>query len=261
MMMHNFKIATWNVNSLRVRLPQVLTWLAKTKPDVLAIQETKLPDMNFPLEDITQAGYHAVYSGQNTYNGVAILSREQLPTDVIKDIPGFDDIQRRILSVSVGNIRILNIYVPNGESIVSNKYQYKLHWLTKIKEFLKNELAQHSKMIVLGDFNIAPTELDVYDPNAWEGHVLCSKAERQSFQALLTLGLHDCFREFAPDQKAYSWWDYRLNAFKRNMGLRIDHILANTRLFSCCKYCQIDKSTRAWERPSDHAPVVAEFTL
>ncbi len=257
--MSSFKIATWNVNSLRVRLPHVLTWIADVQPDVLALQEIKMPDDDFPLAEIQAAGYHVVVSGQRTYNGVAILSKNTA-SDAIKDIPELDDHQRRVLAVTIGDTRILNIYVPNGESLSSEKYLYKLNWLHKLDLFLKNELKKFPKMLVLGDFNIAPKPIDVYDPDQWEGSVLYSDKERQAFQDMLQVGFKDCFREMMPTEQAYSWWDYRMNAFKRNMGLRIDHILASTELSAQCVKCYIDKIPRSWERPSDHAPVVAEFS-
>lgn len=258
--MANFKIATWNVNSLRVRLPHVLTWLADIKPDVLALQETKLPDADFPFTEIEQAGYTAFSFGQKTYNGVAILSRKKI-ADVITDIPDLADPQRRILGASIGDIRILNLYVPNGESVTSEKYQYKLGWLKQLDIFLQRELKQHPKMIVLGDFNIAPEEIDVHDPKFWDGQVLFSGPERKAFREMLQLGFRDCFRLHAPSEKSFTWWDYRLGAFRRNMGLRIDHILASTALSARCVKCTIDKTPRGWERPSDHAPVVAEFAI
>ena len=258
--MKTFKIATWNVNSLRVRLPHVLQWLASENPDVLALQETKTLDDVFPFEQIQEAGYQVVFSGQKTYNGVAVLSK-QAGVDVVKDIPGLEDHQRRVLAVTIGNIRILNLYVPNGESVVSEKYKYKLNWLEHLKKLLQQELQQHERLIVLGDFNIAPEDRDVYDPKAWEGQVLCSELERAEFQNLIQLGLQDCFRLHEQTEKSFSWWDYRLNAFKRNMGLRIDHILASEKMAQACKQCVIDKLPRGWERPSDHTPVVAEFEL
>jgi exodeoxyribonuclease-3 len=256
--MTDLNIATWNVNSLRVRLPQVLEWLADTQPDVLAIQETKLPDTDFPTNDMEQAGYAVMFSGQKTYNGVAILSRLSMMDSMI-DIPGLDDPQRRVLGVTIGGIRVLNLYVPNGESVVSAKYQYKLNWLKKLYDFLQVELKKYSHMIVLGDFNIAPEAVDVYDPQEWEGRVLYSEQERQAFHGILQLGLRDCFRLQPQTEKSFSWWDYRLNAFKRNRGLRIDHILASHVLATRCTKCVIDKRPRAWERPSDHAPVIAQF--
>lgn len=263
--MSTFKIATWNVNSLRVRLPHVLEWLNTTKPDVLALQETKLIDADFPLLAIQEAGYSAIFSGQKTYNGVAILVNKEIQrenvTDVFTDIPELIDPQRRVLGALLGDIRVLNVYVPNGERVTSEKYQYKLAWLKKVDAFLKNELIKHPKVIVLGDFNIAPDEIDVYDPQFWNGQVLFSQPERHAFKEILQAGFADCFRQVNPEVKNYSWWDYRLNAYKRNLGLRIDHILASRTLASSCAKCYIDKIPRAWERPSDHAPVVAEFTF
>ena len=256
----SFTIATWNVNSLKVRLPQVLEWLEAYKPDVLALQETKLTDEFFPVEEIKSAGYESTFSGQKTYNGVAILARKKA-TNIVTDIPELHDPQRRVLAVTLGDVRILDIYVPNGESVVSEKYQYKLNWLKHLDLYLKHELKTHSKMIILGDFNIAPAEIDVYDPSAWEGQVLFSEKERAAFQDMLNLGFVDCFRALSPKEKTFSWWDYRMNAFKRDMGLRIDHILASTPLAAHCKRCFIDKLPRVSERPSDHAPVVAEFNF
>lgn len=256
--MSSFKIATWNVNSLRVRLPQVLDWLQSYQPDVLAVQETKLIDADFPVSEIEAIGYQAVFSGQKTYNGVAILSRTPA-TQIVTDLPGLDDPQRRVLAAVVNDIRVVNLYIPNGESVTSDKYQYKLSWLNKLDLFLQHELKHHPKTIVLGDFNIAPADIDVHDPKQWEGHVLCSEKERDAFQAMLKVGFTDCYRQIHPEEKAFSWWDYRLNAFKRNMGLRIDHILASHKLANQCQTCTIDKNPRMHERPSDHAPVVAEF--
>ena len=258
--MPSFKIATWNVNSLRVRLPHVLDWLASEQPDVLALQETKLTDPDFPFEAIQQAGYHVVASGQKTYNGVAIISRLEAK-DIITDIPDLDDHQRRILCATIGDIRVLDLYVPNGESVASEKYQYKLNWLQKMDLFLKQQVKKYPKMIVLGDFNIAPEAIDVHDPIQWEGHVLFSDKERQAFQDMLAVGFKDSFREKNPSEQAYSWWDYRMNAFKRKMGMRIDHILSSDQLIKSCTKCWIDKAPRALERPSDHTPVIAEFNL
>lgn len=254
------KIATWNVNSLRVRLPHVLAWLQEAKPDVLALQEIKMQDQDFPHAAIQEAGYVAVVSGQKTYNGVAVLSREA-STNVVKDIVGLEDPQRRMLAATINGVRIINLYVPNGESVVSDKYQYKLHWLNKLIAFLKNEIQQHPQTVILGDFNIAPAEIDVHDPQSWQGQVLFSDLERSAFQEMLQIGFIDCFRHHSPTQQAYSWWDYRLNAFKRNLGARIDHILASHSLMPNCQSCIIDKKTRALERPSDHAPVMAEFLI
>ena len=258
--MTTFKIATWNVNSLRVRLPHVISWLKFVKPDVLALQEIKMPNEEFPHDAFLTEGYQAVVSGQKTYNGVAILSRVA-PAEMLTDIPNLDDHQRRVLSATIGSLRVLNLYVPNGESVDSEKYQYKLRWLDKLDLFLKQELEKYPHMIVLGDFNIAPAAIDVHDPALWDGRVLCSDKERQAFQAMLALGFTDCFRYLSPDEVGYSWWDYRMGALRRNMGLRIDHVLASTKLAANCKKCYIDKAPRMLERPSDHAPVVAEFSL
>lgn len=252
------KIATWNVNSLNVRLPQVLAWLATEQPDVLALQETKLVDEKFPHADIEAAGYRAVYAGQKTYNGVALLSR-QPAQDVLSTIPGFDDVQRRVLAATFDGVRVIDVYVPNGESVESDKYRYKLGWLEALTAWLGQELAAHPQLVVLGDFNIAPEAQDVHDPKRWEGQVLCSEPERAAFRGVLELGLHDTFRLFEQPEKSFSWWDYRMQAFRRNHGLRIDHILASAALKQNCLACRIDKGPRANERPSDHAPVVAQF--
>jgi len=254
------RIASWNVNSLRVRLPQVLDWLAAVGPDVLALQETKLQDGQFPRAELREAGYHAECSGQKTYNGVAVLTREPA-RDVIRDIPGLEDAQRRILGLSCGGIRVLNLYVPNGESVDSDKFRYKLHWLAAVTRFIQGELARHPNLVVLGDFNIAPAPLDVHDPTAWEGRVLFSAAERDTFARLLATGLCDTLRLRHPEQPVYTWWDYRMAAFRRNLGLRIDHILASPSLCERCRDCRVDTAPRAWDRPSDHAPVIAEFDL
>lgn len=254
------KIATWNVNSLRVRLPQVLQWLESERPDLLALQETKLTDDQFPETDCVAAGYHAAFSGQKTYNGVAVLSRTPV-TDIVTEIPGLDDPQRRVLAATFGEVRLINLYAPNGESVDSDKYQYKLDWLYKLGAWLKTELARHARLVVVGDFNIAPEDADVHDPEAWRGSVLFSEPERAAFRHLLDLGLCDSFRRFDQPDKSFTWWDYRMNAFRRNMGLRIDHILASDALCEACTACRIDREPRGWERPSDHAPVVAEFAV
>lgn len=255
-----FKIATWNVNSLRVRLPHVLQWLEEAKPDVLALQETKIPDADFPIEEINKAGYECVFSGQKTYNGMAVLSRQKA-TEIITDIPELEDHQRRVLAVTIGDIRVLDVYIPNGESLISEKYAYKLNWLKHLDMFLAHEIKKYPKMIILGDFNIAPEEIDVYDPKAWAGKVLFSEKEREAFRDMVKVGFVDCFRLHEQPEKSFSWWDYRMNAFKRNMGLRIDHILATSELTKECQRCYIDKTPRALERPSDHTPVVAEFDV
>lgn len=252
------KIATWNVNSLKVRLPQVLQWVSEYQPDILALQETKLTDENFPLAEINEAGYEVVFSGQKTYNGVAILSKFRAE-DVLRDIPDLDDVQRRILVATIDNLRIINLYVPNGQAVDSDKYQYKLHWLDKITTFIEGQLKQFDKLVVLGDFNIAPEDMDVRQPELWHGKVLCSEPERAAFKALVNLGLKDSFRLFDQPEKSFSWWDYRMLAFRRNRGLRIDHILVSNALAQQAKSCIIDKEPRKLERPSDHAPVMTEF--
>ena len=254
------KLATWNVNSLKVRLPQVLEWLALHRPYAFCLQETKTEDANFPLAEIAAAGYEPVFSGQKTYNGVAILCRSK-PNDVVVGIPGFDDAQKRVISASVGGLRAVCVYIPNGESVESDKYRYKLDWLARLTAWLKEELQKHPRLALLGDYNIAPEERDVHDPKAWEGKVLFSGPERAVFRALIGLGLEDSFRLFDQPEKSYSWWDYRMNGFKRNLGLRIDHILLSPELTRNCKSCSIDRDMRAKERPSDHAPVVAEIEV
>ncbi len=253
------KIATWNINSLNVRLPQVLDWLAAEQPDVLALQETKLVDEKFPRAEIEAAGYHSVYAGQKTYNGVAILSRTPA-RNVVSDIPRLDDAQRRVLAATFNGVRVINLYVPNGESVESDKYRYKLAWLAKLTDWLRAELRDHPRLVVLGDFNIAPEPRDVHDPKQWEGRVLFSQPEREAFHQLLAGGLCDTFRLYEQPDKSFSWWDYRMQGFRRNHGLRIDHILASDTLCKACTGSRIDKGPRAHERPSDHAPVVAEFS-
>lgn len=257
--MDAFKIATWNVNSLRVRLPHVLQWLKEAKPDVLALQEIKMETAHFPFEVFEEAGFHAHVSGQKTYNGVAFLSRTP-GTEVVTDIPGFHDSQRRIIGMTWQGLRIVNVYIPNGESIHSEKYAYKLRWLEAFHAYLSDELKQHARVMILGDFNIAPDERDVYNPVLCEGHVLFSDKEREAFHAFIQMGFVDCFRLFSQPDKAFTWWDYRLNAFRRNMGLRIDHILASSILAKHVTTCVIDSHPRSWERPSDHAPVFASIT-
>jgi exodeoxyribonuclease-3 len=252
------KLATWNVNSLRVRLPHVLDWLNTHAPDVLCLQETKVVDEDFPVADVRAAGYHAVFSGQKTYNGVAMLSRKPL-ADVVRDFPGVNSEQKRTLAASWAGTRVINVYVPNGESVDSEKYQYKLAWLAGLKAFLSSELKRCPKLAVVGDFNIAPQERDVHDPKAWEGQVLFSEKERAAFRELEALGLVDVFRKFDQPEKSFTWWDYRQAAFRRNLGLRIDHVLASTALAGDCRACSVDTAPRKLERPSDHAPVVATF--
>lgn len=253
------KLATWNVNSLKVRLPQVLDWLAARKPDALCLQETKLEDSKFPLQEIRDAGYHAAFSGQKTYNGVAILTRQPV-TGVSCGIPGFDDPQKRVIAATLDGVRVISIYVPNGEAVDSDKFRYKLAWLEALTGWLRSELAQHPETAVLGDYNIAPEDRDVHDPQSWNGKVLCSAPERAAFAQITGLGFKDTFRLFEQPEQSFSWWDYRMNAFRRKMGLRIDHILASDKFAESCISCGIDAEPRRNERPSDHAPVFADFT-
>lgn len=255
------KIASWNVNSLKVRLPHVLDWLKSEKPDLLGLQETKMTNENFPVDEIQNAGYQVIYSGQKTYNGVAILSKQSMePADIITELPGLDDPQRRVLGATYGDLRFINLYVPNGSEVGSEKYQYKLDWLEKLCAYIEQQLSQYQNLVMVGDFNIAPEDEDVHDPEAWEGSILVSKPERDAYQSLLNLGTKDTFRLFERDEKLYSWWDYRAAAFRRNRGMRIDLILASGSLADKCVSSVIDKEPRKLERPSDHAPVYAEFS-
>ena len=250
------KLASWNVNSLNVRLPHVLDWLRSQQPDALCLQELKLEDAKFPLAAIEDAGYHAVFDGQKTYNGVAILSRAR-PEDVSKGMPGFADEQKRVIAATVNGLRVICIYVPNGQSLESDKYQYKLRWLEALAGYMKQQIADYGEVALLGDYNIAPEDRDVHDPKAWEGQVLCSAPERAALQKLMALGLKDSFRLFEQPDKSYSWWDYRMNGFRRNLGLRIDHILLTDPVAARCESAAIDLAPRKLERPSDHAPVTA----
>ena len=252
------KIATWNVNSLRVRLPHLLDWLAANHVDALGMQELKLEDTAFPHAELAAAGWHAVTNGQKTYNGVAILARDP-PQDVSRDIPGFDDPQKRVIAATIGDVRVIDCYVVNGQSVGSEKYEYKLRWLAALHEYVREELAQYPKLAVVGDFNIAPGDADVYDPVAWANDVLCSPPEREALQKLLALGLVDCFEQKTPEGNRFTWWDYRQMAFRRKMGLRIDHVLASPALAQTLTSVTIDLAPRRLERPSDHAPVIATF--
>lgn len=254
------KLATWNVNSLKVRLPQVLDFLAVHKPDVLCLQETKLEDDKFPVLDILSAGYQVVFSGQKTYNGVAILSL-QAPQEVTMGIADFDDPQKRVIAVLIDGVRVICVYIPNGESVTSEKYGYKLDWLRRLNSCLKMELEKYPRLAILGDYNIAPEDRDVHDPKYWEGKVLFSEREKAAFNELVALGLCDSFRLFEQAEKSYTWWDYRMNGFKRNLGLRIDHILLSAELVKNCKSCSIDRDRRTHDRPSDHAPVMVEIEI
>jgi len=252
------KIATWNVNSLKVRLQQVIDWLNLNQPDILCLQETKLQDEFFPADAIAQAGYRSIYIGQKTYNGVALLSKET-GEDICTALPGLDDVQKRLIAATYGDLRIICAYVPNGEHVDSEKYIYKLEWLSQLNCFLQQQRACYGKMALLGDFNIAPEDRDVYDPEAWRGQVLCSEPERQAFRGLLDTGFIDSFHLFEQPEKIYTWWDYRMMAFRRNRGLRIDHILLSHEIADGCTTWQVDKVPRKLERPSDHAPVLVEL--
>ncbi|XLM22418.1 exodeoxyribonuclease III [Chromobacterium piscinae] len=251
------RFATWNVNSLKVRLPQVLQWLADTGVEVLCLQELKMDQDAFPLAEIEAAGYRAVWFGQKTYNGVAILARTPLEmTDVVAGIPGYGDEQRRVITATVAGVRVICAYFVNGEAVDSPKYPYKLEWLSKLEGHVAAELARHPQLLLLGDYNIAPEDRDVYDPEGWHEQVLCSTPEREAFRRLIALGLSDSFRLFNQEDKQYSWWDYRQMMFRRNKGVRIDHILISDALKPSAQACEIDKAPRKWERPSDHTPVV-----
>ena len=250
------KIATWNVNSLNVRLPHVLKWLEEHPVDVLCLQETKLTDDKFPLAALEAAGYQVAFSGQKTYNGVAILSKLPM-TDVVRNNPRYDDAQQRILAATIAGVRIVCAYVPNGQAVGTDKYAYKLAWLQAFEQWLAEEIAANPNLAVLGDYNIAPDDRDVHDPAAWEGQVLVSEPERAALNGLLALGLTDSFRLFEQPEKTFSWWDYRMLGFQKNKGLRIDHILLSAPLVARCEACIIDRAPRKWEQPSDHAPVIA----
>ena len=249
------KIATWNVNSLKVRLAHLLDWLSSAQPDVLCLQELKLEDEKFPHAEIKAAGYHAVVSGQKTYNGVAILSRDAI-SDVRLGLDDYVDDQRRVITATVQGIRVMCVYCPNGQALDSDKFVYKLGWFSALQQTLAKELATHTQLAVAGDFNIAPEDRDVHDPAKWEGQNLVSPQERDAFKALIAMGLVDSFRMFEQPEKNYSWWDYREFAFRRNRGLRIDHILVSDALKPMVQACVIDKAPRKNERPSDHTPVV-----
>lgn len=249
------KLVTWNVNSLKVRLPHVQDWLAANQPDVLCLQETKQEDIKFPYEALKEAGYNAVHSGQKTYNGVAIISPHAIE-DVQFGIANYEDVQKRVISATINGVRVVCIYIPNGQAVDSEKYHYKLGWLEALTTWLKDELIKYPNMVVLGDYNIAPDDRDCHDPTAWEGDILVSPLERDAFEELIELGLHDSFRIFEADGGHYSWWDYRMMGFRRNRGMRIDHLLVSDALKSACVSCTIDKAPRKLERPSDHTPVI-----
>ena len=253
-------LAAWNVNSLNVRLPRLLAWLAANKPDVICLQETKLEDHRFPVVDVAAAGYDAHYAGQKTYNGVAILARNGLAvTDIAVGIPGFADEQKRVIAATIAGIRIVDFYIPNGQSVDSDKYGYKLGWCAAAATYLRDESSRCENLAVMGDFNIAPEDRDVHDPALWEGQVLCTPPERAAFRAFLDTGLKDSFRLFDQPPKTFSWWDYRQLAFPKNHGLRIDHILLSNALAARCTSSRIDRNERKGEKPSDHAPVLVEL--
>lgn len=253
------KIASWNVNSLNVRLPHLSQWLQSAAPDIVALQETKLEDAKFPEAELAALGYRSVFSGQKTYNGVALLSRGE-PADVQIGIPGFQDEQRRVLAATYDGLRVVDVYVVNGQDVGTEKYDYKLRWLAALHAWLETERERHPNLIVLGDYNIAPDDRDVHDPAVWnEDSILTSTAERAALNSLFGLGFSDSFRLFEQPEKSFSWWDYRAAGFRRNLGLRIDLILASNALKSRCAAAGIDREPRTWERPSDHAPVWLEL--
>ena len=252
------KLATWNVNSLSVRLPQVLDWLAAHQPDALCLQETKLTDDKFPHSELAAAGYESQWFGQKTYNGVALISREPA-LDVVKNIPGFADEQARVIAGTVGGVRCIGAYFPNGQAPDSDKFVYKMAWLDALRAWVTEELKMHGQLVLMGDYNIAPEDRDVYDPVAWAGQIHCTPQERAHFAGLQGLGLVDAFRLFEQAPKSWSWWDYRNMAFRRKQGLRIDHILVSPALAKLTTACEIDIEPRKNERPSDHAPVVVTF--
>jgi exodeoxyribonuclease-3 len=254
------KLATWNVNSLKVRLPHLLDWLAADQADVVCLQETKTEDVNFPAAALIAAGYHVNYVGQKTYNGVAIVSRYAL-ADVAIGIPNWDDVQQRVIAATILGVRVICVYVPNGQAIGSEKYTYKLAWLQALHAYIAAQLLIYPLLTVLGDFNIAPADEDVYDAEAWGEDILVSPAERAAFVQLLDLGLVDSYRLFEQAPSSFTWWDYRMAAFRRNRGARIDHVLLSQALAQHCVSCVVDVAPRKLERPSDHAPVIATLTL
>jgi exodeoxyribonuclease-3 len=254
------KLATWNVNSLAVRLPQLLAWLASQQPDVMVLQETKVTDDKFPAADIEAAGWKAQWFGQRTYNGVALLSRGET-TDLVRNIPGYADGSARVITGTVDGLRIVNAYFPNGQAPGSEKFEYKMQWLRALRDWLREELAAYPRLVLMGDFNIAPEDRDVCDPAAWAGQIHCTDEERGHFRQLIGLGLVDAFRLFEQPPKSWTWWDYRNLAFRRNQGLRIDHILVGEALRGAVRECVIDRAPRKNERPSDHAPVCVRLDV
>jgi exodeoxyribonuclease-3 len=256
----DWTIATWNVNSLKVRMPVLLDFLARHRPDAVALQETKLADDQFPTLELAAAGYQVVYAGQKTYNGVAILAKDR-PDACAYGLPDFADEQKRVIAATVNGVRVIDLYVPNGQSVGSEKYAYKLTWLAALERWLGEQLLEHEKIVVLGDFNIAPQDEDVFDPWEWEGRVLFSEPEKAAFARLLALGFVDGFRQFPHPPKTFTWWDYRLNGFKRNRGLRIDHVLVSPALVPKLKGAMVDVAPRTLDKPSDHAPVLLTIDL
>ena len=252
------RVASWNVNSLRVREDHVRDWLDRQAPDVLGLQEIKMPTENFPTEVFNESGYHSVANGQKTYNGVALLSRDA-PTDVSVDLPGLTDSQKRVIAATYGELRVINLYVPNGQSVGSDKYEYKLNWLDALNAYIEKELKQYPRLVVMGDFNIAPDDRDVHDPDTWRDKVLCSGPERERLASLLSLGLEDSFRLFDQPEGVFSWYDYRAAAFRRKLGLRIDLLLVSSALVPHCMASDVDLEPRRLERPSDHAPVFVDL--
>ncbi|WP_291715233.1 MULTISPECIES: exodeoxyribonuclease III [unclassified Limnobacter] len=259
----SIRLATWNVNSLKVRLPHLLQWLESNPVDLLGLQELKLTDDNFPVAELEAAGYGAVFAGQKTYNGVAILYKKATmpePVDVQVNLPSFPDEQKRVIAASFGDLRFISAYVVNGSEVGSDKFEYKKAWLDALLKDCEAWLARYPKLALVGDYNIAPDDRDVHDPKAWAGQVLCSEDERTRFNTLLGLGLVDSFRLFEQAEKTFSWWDYRMLGFQKNKGLRIDHVLLSKPLAERCTASFIDRAPRKWEKPSDHAPAVATLS-
>lgn len=256
------KLATWNVNSLKIRQQHVIDWLELSRVDVLCLQELKLPDEKFPHAELAAKGYRSWCTGQKTYNGVAILVREGIEvdeTDIVRNIPGLADEQQRLIALTVGGARVISAYFPNGQAPGSEKFAYKLRWLDALAHWVADELTRHPSLALLGDYNIAPEDRDVHDPQAWLGQNLVSPEERAAFARLVCLGLVDAFRKFEQPEKTFTWWDYRMLAFRRNAGLRIDHIMLSPPLAATCSLCEVDKTPRKWDQPSDHAPVVTQI--
>ena len=254
------QLATWNINSLTVRLPQVLAWLAANPVDVLALQEIKMTDDKFPAADFAAAGYQAQWFGQKTYNGVALITRAAA-TDVVRNIPGFDDDMARVLTATVDGVRVIGAYFPNGQAPGSDKFDYKMHWLKALRDWVRTELERHPRLVLMGDYNITFDDDDVWDPVGLKDTIHCTEEERYQLRALVALGLTDAHRMFPQPPKSYSWWDYRDFAFRRNRGMRIDHVLVSEALRPAVRSCAIDKTPRKNERPSDHTPVVLELAL